>query len=284
MDETIQAPDGQFRLRLWGVRGSIPTPVERNLGHGGNTACVQICMHGDDSHRDDELLIIDAGSGIRALGAAIAGRAHPPSAVHIFLTHFHWDHVQGLPFFAPLFAPHSRILFHSVHPPQELRAVLARQMATPFFPLDFGAVAARTEFRQIVSPQTFGAVTLETFSLHHPQGSVGYRISDDRRAVVYATDHEHGVAPVDLGLRAVASHADALIYDAQYTAQEYASRKGWGHSTWQEAVAVARDAQVGKLVLFHHDPDRDDQALDAIVAQAQKDFPHTVAARESMSI
>ena len=284
MDHSSQAADGNFRLRLWGVRGSTPTPVERNLGHGGNTCCVQICVHGEDGSGDDELLILDAGSGIRALGAVIAGRARPPSAVHIFFTHFHWDHVQGLPFFAPLFSPHSRVVFHSVLPAQELRAILGRQMASPFFPVDFGAVAAQTEFRQITAPQSFGAVTLETFPLHHPQGSVGYRIADDRRAVVFATDHEHGVAEIDRRLRDLARDADALIYDAQYTAQEYAGRKGWGHSTWKEAVAVARDAQVKRLVLFHHDPERDDRALDGVVAEAQGEFPHTVAARESMLI
>jgi phosphoribosyl 1,2-cyclic phosphodiesterase len=233
---------------------------------------------------EDELLILDAGSGIRALGAAIAARPRPPNAIHIFFTHFHWDHLQGLPFFAPLFSPQSRIVFHSVHPPEELHAILARQMATPFFPVDFATIAAQTEFRTIASPQHFGAVTLETFPLHHPQGSVGYRISDACRSVIYATDHEQGNAEVDRSLRAIARHADALVYDAQYTAEEYVGRKGWGHSTWQEAVAIAKQANVRRLVLFHHDPNRDDRALEEIVAQAQREFPHTVAARESMVV
>jgi phosphoribosyl 1,2-cyclic phosphodiesterase len=284
MDQASQASDGSFGLRFWGVRGSIPTPVGRNLGYGGNTSCVEICARGGGALHDDEVLIVDAGSGIRALGAAIAERPQPPSTIHIFFTHFHWDHMQGLPFFAPLFAPQNHVIFHSAHPPRELRAILARQMATPFFPLDFGSVGAQTEFQQISSPQRFGAVTLEMFPLHHPQGSVGYRISEERKAIVYATDHEHGVAAVDRALRAVARRADALIYDAQYTPQEYASRRGWGHSTWKDAVEAARDAQVGRLILFHHDPDRDDKALDAIVAQAQLEFPQTVAARESMMI
>jgi phosphoribosyl 1,2-cyclic phosphodiesterase len=276
MDQASRATDGAFQLRLWGVRGSTPTPVEQNLGHGGNTPCVEILSG------EDEIFIIDAGTGIRALGATIAAR--PPTAIHIFFTHFHWDHLQGLPFFAPLFSPQSRIVFHSVHPPEELHTILARQMATPFFPVDFAAVAAHTEFRTLASPQRFGEVTLQTFPLHHPQGSVGYCISDAHRSVVYATDHEPGNAEVDRGLRAIARNADALIYDAQYTAEEYASRKGWGHSTWQEAVAIAKEAKVRRLVLFHHDPNRDDRALEEIVAQAQREFPNTVAAREAMTV
>lgn len=278
MDQASRAPDGSFHLRLWGVRGSTPTPVEQNLGHGGNTPCVEILSG------EDEVFIIDAGTGIRALGAAIAARARPPNAIHIFFTHFHWDHLQGLPFFAPLYSPQSRIVFHSVHPAEELHTILARQMATPFFPVDFAAIAAQTEFRTIASPQRFGAVTLETFPLHHPQGSVGYRISDAHRAVVYATDHEQGNVSVDHGLRAIARNADALIYDAQYTAEEYPGRKGWGHSTWQEAVSIAIESKVRRLILFHHDPHRDDRALEEIVAQAQLKFPETLAARESMTI
>jgi len=283
MDQANHAPsqtyDGSFGLRFWGVRGSTPTPVAGNLGHGGNTPCVEILQ--DD---EDAVLILDAGSGIRALGAAIATRPRHPGAIHIFFTHFHWDHLQGLPFFAPLFAPESRIVFHSVHPPESLREILSRQMAAPFFPVNFHEVAAHLEFRQIASPQSVGGVKLETFPLHHPQGSVGYCIRDARRTLVFATDHEQGNAAVDHGLREIARQADVLVYDAQYTLEEYPRRKGWGHSTWQEAVAVAAEAQVGRLVLFHHDPDRDDQALDEIVARARMDFPQTVAARELTTI
>jgi phosphoribosyl 1,2-cyclic phosphodiesterase len=279
MDQASHVSDGSWGLRFWGVRGSTPTPVARNLGYGGNTPCVEIL-------RDDEemVLILDAGTGIRALGAAIAARPRPPEAIHIFFTHFHWDHLQGLPFFAPLFAPHSRIVFHSVHPPQMLREILSRQMAVPFFPVNLNEVAAQLEFRQIASPQSVGSLTLETFPLHHPQGSVGYRITDASKTMVYATDHEQGNAAVDRGLREIARHADVLVYDAQYTPEEYPRRKGWGHSTWQEAAAVAAEAQAGRLVLFHHDPDRDDQALDEIVVKARMDFPQTVAARELMTI
>jgi phosphoribosyl 1,2-cyclic phosphodiesterase len=268
-----------FALRFWGVRGSTPTPVARNLRYGGNTTCVSV------ESNADQLLIFDAGSGIRSLGSELVQRAQPPKVLHLFFTHFHWDHLQGLPFFAPLFHKDTHLIFHSARPPEELSSILVRQMATPFFPVDFSAVPSRLEFRQIATDAlNFGDLTVQGFPLHHPQGAHGYRIADEHRSIVFATDHEHGDTTIDANLRAIAHKADVLIYDAQYTPAEYASHKGWGHSTWQEAVNVASDAQVGQLVLYHHDPDRDDDALDMIVDEAQRQFSETIAARESSTV
>lgn len=279
MDPESHPHDATFALRFWGVRGSTPTPVARNLGYGGNTPCVSV------QSSPDQLLIFDAGTGIRALGAELVQRPHPPSMLHLFFTHFHWDHLQGLPFFAPLYRQDTRLVLHSAHAPEELRSILARQMATPFFPVDFNVLPSHLEFRQITTdPVTFGGLTVQGFPLHHPQGAHGYRIADGHKSIVFATDHEHGDNSIDTGLRKIARNADVLIYDAQYTPTEYTQRKGWGHSTWQEAVNVARDAQVDKLVLFHHDPDHDDDALDAIVADARRQFPHAIAAREITNV
>jgi ribonuclease BN (tRNA processing enzyme) len=158
-------------------------------------------------------------------------------------------------------------------------------MATPFFPVDFNVLPSQLEFRRITTdPVAFGGLTVQGFPLHHPQGAQGYRIANGRKSIVFAIDHEHGDISIDTDLRKIARNADVLIYDAQYTPTEYTQRKGWGHGTWQEAVNVARDAQVDKLVLFHHDPDHDDAALDAIVADAQRQFPHTIAARETTTV
>lgn len=279
MDQESQIHGANFAFRFWGVRGSTPTPVARNLRHGGNTPCVSV------ESNADQILIFDAGSGIRALGAELAQRSKPPSVLHLFFTHFHWDHLQGLPFFAPLFHKDTRLIFHSARPPQELRSILARQMATPFFPVDFNAVPSQLEFRQIATDAlNFGDFTVQGFPLHHPQSAQGYRIANGHKSIVFATDHEHGDTAIDANLRTIAHRADVLIYDAQYTPAEYASRKGWGHSTWQEAVKVARDAQVNQLVLFHHDPDHDDDALDIIVDTAQQQFPQTIAASESSTL
>jgi phosphoribosyl 1,2-cyclic phosphodiesterase len=272
-----------FYLRFRGVRGSIPTPSEGYLGIGGNTPCMQVVCNDDASGQSGDLLIFDAGTGIRALGAEIAARPQAPATIHIFFTHFHWDHLQGLPYFPPLFSPATNLVFHSAHPPEKLRAVLAGQMETPYFPVLFDQVAATLEFRQIGSvPQRFASVTVEAFKLHHPQGSVGYRIVHPRKTAVYATDHEHGDSASDDGLIAMSQGADVLVYDAQYTPAEYKSRHGWGHSTWQEGIHIAKRASAKQLVLFHHDPDRDDEAVRRIEQEARQEFSATLAAFEGL--
>ena len=277
MTSTSAAHDAGLTLRLWGVRGSTPTPVARNLGHGGNTCCASVDAGSD-------LFIFDAGSGIRSLGAELMQRSTLPT-LHLFFTHFHWDHLQGLPFFQPLYRPDARLVLHSVHPAEDLQAILARQMASPFFPVDFSVVAPHVEFRQIHwSRIELGGITVEGFPLHHPQGAQGYRIASANKTIVFATDHEHGDATIDASLLTIARNADVLLYDAQYTPAEYEQRRGWGHSTWLEAVKVAREAEVDKLVLFHHDPDHDDVALEAITTEAQQHFPNTLAAREGTSV
>jgi phosphoribosyl 1,2-cyclic phosphodiesterase len=272
-----------FHLRFRGVRGSVPTPSPGYLGIGGNTPCMQVVCNDDTSGQPGELLIFDAGTGIRALGAEIAARPEAPAAIHIFFTHFHWDHLQGLPYFPPLFSPATHLVFHSAHPPEKLRAVLAGQMETPYFPVLFDQVAATMEFRQIgAAPQRFGSVTVEAFKLHHPQGSVGYRIVHPGKTAVYATDHEHGDSASDDGLIAMSQGADVLVYDAQYTPAEYESRHGWGHSTWQEGIHIAKQAGAKQLVLFHHDPDRDDEAVRGIEQEARQKFSATLAAFEGL--
>jgi len=273
-----------FHVRFWGVRGSVPTPSATHLGIGGNTPCVQIASE-TVAGESEELLIFDAGTGIRALGMEIAARPRPPAAIHIFLTHFHWDHLQGLPYFLPLFSPAANVVFHSAHPPEQLRAVLSAQMQSPYFPVLFDDLAAGLEFRHIgAEPQRFGPITVEAFALHHPQGAVGYRIHHPQKIAIYATDHEHGHPATDNRLIAMAKDADVLIYDAQYTPAEYQSRHGWGHSTWLEATHVARDADVKKLVLFHHDPDRNDESVAAMEEEARSKFHGTCAAYEGLCL
>jgi phosphoribosyl 1,2-cyclic phosphodiesterase len=278
MTPASQARDSAFTLTYWGVRGSIPTPGTAQQHYGGNTTCLSV------EGTSGEMLIFDGGTGIRPLGLELAARPELPSVIHLFLTHFHWDHIQGLPYFVPLFRSDAQIVLHSALPASELRSVLARQMAPPFFPVDFGKLPSQLEFRQTgTAPMECGNLRVQSFPLCHPQSSQGYRIEGGGRIVVFATDHEHGDPNIDANLREVSRGADVLICDAQYTPAEYESHRGWGHGTWLQAAELAAAAQVRQLVLTHHDPQRDDAALSAIEAHARQVFPNTSAAREGSS-
>jgi phosphoribosyl 1,2-cyclic phosphodiesterase len=272
--------EAPYRVRFWGARGSMPTPSTKNARMGGNTTCVQIKIS------DDELLVLDGGSGIHLLGREIMQRPQPPRHIHVFFTHFHWDHIQGMPFFEPLYSKHHSITLYSAHTPEVLQAVLTGQMLPPYFPVPWNEAAARLEYKQIgPSPMECAGLEISAFPLHHPQGSVGYNIQHPRRKIIFATDHEHGDAATDRNLRDVAHNADLLIYDAQYTPAEYStSKRGWGHSTWLEGVSVASDAGVRQLALCHHDPDRDDDSVDKIVEKAREEFVNSVAAAEGLEL
>ena len=263
-----------MKVTFWGVRGSIPTPQRENLGFGGETACVTIEAEG-------ARIVLDAGSGVRLLGDRIAAQ----EPVEILLSHFHWDHIQGLPFFAPLYKQ-GNVRFHAQVVAETLHANLAHQMTAPFFPLEFDAAPAHKEFSQFVwhVPFAIGPFQITPFPLHHPQDCTGFRVECGGRVIVYATDHEHGDAEKDATLLQYAKGADILIADAQYTVDEYAQRKGFGHSTWMDAAELAKAAEVGRLVLFHHDPRHCDDALRQIVAEARTVFARTEAARERMTL
>jgi phosphoribosyl 1,2-cyclic phosphodiesterase len=266
-------------LTFWGVRGSIPTPVAENLGFGGNTACLTI------RYADQPLLIFDAGSGIRALGNTLMDSVeHEQVGVHLFLTHFHWDHIQGIPYFAPIYRPNCGITVHSSVEPRDVRRTLGGQMRPPYYPVAMPATEAALVYKRIETAGTqIGDLLIRPFPLHHPNGATGYRIEAPHAVVVYATDHEHGDASRDATLRDYARDADILIYDAQYTPEEYEHRRGWGHSTWHEGAHLARAANVKQLILFHHDPTRTDRQLDQIVQEAQEEFENTLAAKEGWS-
>ena len=263
-----------IRLRFWGVRGSIPTPQLENLGYGGNTPCLELRV-------DNQLIIFDAGSGLRNLGSALLKEADGANLdLKVFLTHFHWDHIQGIPFFAPLFLPGNRVTFHS-HCNGSLEDILEGQMSRPYFPINLASVAAKREFVELDShAATISGITIRPFPLNHPQDAVGYRIEAGRTVIVYATDLEHGHPQLDSVLRDYAAGADLLIFDAQYTPEEYERFRGWGHSTWAEGVRAARDSGARRLLLFHHDPSHTDACLDEIAGTAKQTFDAVTPARE----
>jgi phosphoribosyl 1,2-cyclic phosphodiesterase len=270
----------RLAVRFWGVRGSVPTPDPESLKVGGNTTCVELKLP------NEELLIVDGGTGVRNLGLHLCEQeSKRPLKVNFLMTHFHWDHIQGLPFFLPLYGADNEVTFHSVEPPDKLKAVLHGQMTTPYFPVDFNRVAAKRSFVQIPHEGIqIGGVLIEPFPLHHPQGAYGYRFSRNGAIIVHASDHEHGHERTDLILEEHARDADILIYDAQFTPEEYASKQGWGHSTWTKAVELVQRANVKHLILFHHDPGHDDIFMQGIEEQARREFPRTTVAREGLTI
>jgi phosphoribosyl 1,2-cyclic phosphodiesterase len=265
-----------MNLRFWGVRGSIPTPHADRLRYGGNTTCLEI-----DALSKEEVVVIDCGTGLRALGEDLAHRPRV-RRVHILMTHFHWDHIQGLPYFPPLFQHDIDIVFYSTHPPDRVRGLLQVQMAEPFFPVPFASIPSNADFRQVQCGRPFsaGAFRVDAFPLHHPQGATGFRLDLDGRVLVHASDHEHGDARLDAGIVRVARNADILVMDAQYTPEEYAAKVGWGHSSIADAVQSAQAADVARLILFHHDPAHNDAFLDGMLARARHLFPSTDMACE----
>jgi phosphoribosyl 1,2-cyclic phosphodiesterase len=274
------------KLSFWGVRGSTPTVDPATWRYGGNTPCVELITP------DETQFIFDCGTGLRMLGSRwVNGSVSQTSNTHIFVTHYHWDHIQGLPFFAPLYDEKNHFQFYSFRSrflgPDSLRQVLETQMALPYFPVDFSAMNAHRKFRELDGEESFtiGENRVVTRWLNHPQGCLGFRIETPAGIVVYATDNEPGDAVLDKNLRELAADADIFINDAQFTpAQLAGNRKGWGHSSWQEGVNVAREVNAKTLVLFHHDPDSTDRVIDEILQQGREELDSVFAASEGMII
>jgi phosphoribosyl 1,2-cyclic phosphodiesterase len=261
---------GGMQICFWGVRGSMPSPSAGTLGYGGNTACVEIRLPGHPS------VILDAGTGIVPLG-----RAWKATETHVFLTHFHWDHIAGIPHFSPLYQPDQRIIFRAPASSKPLKAIIEGVMSAPYYPVQLDFAAAQKEFLEVhAAPIQVGPATIYPFPVNHPQGAFGYRIEAFDSTVVYAPDREHGHAELDMVFEEYSQNADVLIHDAHYTPEEYEQHRGWGHSTWFEATRVATKANIGRLILFHHDVSRTDLQVDHLVQMARGKFERTDGARE----
>ncbi len=266
-------------VRFWGVRGSVACPGSATARYGGNTACVEVRC-------GERLIIFDAGSGLRPLGLALAGTTVDAD---LFLSHCHLDHVWGLPFFEPCYAPTTRLRLWAGNllPEFTLRQTLGRLMDEPLFPRGPDLFRAQIEFRDFRCGETLrphSKVTLRTAWLNHPNRATGYRIEHAGHAVAYLTDTEHAPGTLDDNVLALARDVDLMIYDCTYTDEEYPAHAGRGHSTWQQGVRLAETARAKRLAIFHHDPSHNDAALDRIAGEAQAARPGTIVAAEGLTL
>ena len=267
-------------VRFWGVRGSTPSPGPETAGYGGNTSCVELRV-------GNEMLVLDAGSGIRRLGLALALELAGKSlTTTLLISHTHWDHIQGLPFFRPAYDRASRI--HVLGAPgtrTKLRAALVSQMDPMQFPVSLDSLAGIVAIDEFAADTTtIGSFVVRTIALNHPGGCSGFRITAGGTSVAYLPDHEHyrsAIGSSDHVVAAIARQAEAelvsflkgsdlLILDSQYDRTEYQEHIGWGHGCLDDSVALALRAGVGSLALFHHDPDHDDRQIDAMLEQARR--------------
>ncbi|MGH7186618.1 MAG: MBL fold metallo-hydrolase, partial [Pseudomonadota bacterium] len=246
----------------------------------GNTSCLEVRC---GSH----LLIFDAGTGLRPLGLALV--AEGPLDAELFLTHTHFDHVCGLPFFRPFFDPKNRWRLWAGHLGEgmTLRRVLGEFMMAPLFPVPPQVFRAEMEYRDFSAGDTLSAgpeVRVRTVALNHPDGAVGYRVEYQGKSLCYVTDTEHVPGAPDKNVLGLIAGADLVIYDCMYTDEEYPTYVGWGHSTWQEGIRLCQAAGAKRLVVFHHDPEHDDEQLSGIEREIAAVLPGSVAAREGLVI
>ena len=260
-------------IRFWGVRGSISAPGLATMTVGGNTSCLEVRL-------GEDLIVIDGGTGLRALGAHLGVT---PVRGTILFSHLHWDHIQGVPFFVPLFHPASEVTLVG---PTGLEEVLMSQMSRPTFPVGMDVFPANIHFVTVAPHEELdlGGVRVTTAPLNHPGGAIGYRVTDGEVSMAYGCDHEVGEIPSPSSLADLVRGTDVAVLDAQYLPEEYPARIGWGHSTYAQDAEIARAARVGQLLLTHHEPTRTDTQVAKIERHARRLFPASRAAREGMVI
>ncbi len=274
------SPSSEFAVHFWGVRGSIPSPGKDTVRYGGNTSCIELRIAGKS-------LIFDGGTGLRMLGKSL--QHLPPIDAYWFFTHYHWDHIQGVPFFHPLFVDGNKLQVYGAAPNQSpMEQHFKEHVLHLNSPVPTREIRADLKFHDLVCGEgmTLGDITIETGPLNHPNGAMGYRISWQGHSVVYCTDTEHFPDRLDENIMNLARDADVLIYDAMYTDEQYHDPKspkvGWGHSTWQEGVKLSKAAGVKNLAVFHHEPNHTDDMLDRIGVELQETFEGGFMAREGM--
>lgn len=263
-----------MEIKFWGTRGSIPAPGAQTLEFGGNTTCVEVVL------ANKQRIVIDGGTGLRLLGRHLMEN-HIPCRFHLLLTHGHWDHLLGIPFFEPIYLESTRVIVDGWPPAfQGMTRVFDSHMGDGFFPVAFDHLKADIDYLNTVANGTLDldSVLIDSIRLNHPQGGLGFRFREGKHTMVFITDNELGAAR---GRRIsefveFARGCDLLIHDAQYLPEEISERRGWGHSTYEEVVALAKEAEVHNLLLTHHDPSRSDGDVEKIVALCREIMtPHS---------
>ena len=268
-----------FKIKFWGARGSIACPGPRHLAFGGNTSCVEVAMGG-------ERVILDAGTGIRNLGHFLLKKDVKEAT--LLMSHTHWDHINGFPFFTPAFRPDYEFRVYAGHLPDVgIAHAFSEQMTHPFFPVPIEIMSANISFTDIKQGDEFfltPEIKVKTIPLNHPDGATAYRLEFKGRSLCYVTDTEHTPGKLDETILGFIEGADLMIYDCTYTDEEFPSKVGWGHSTWQEGVRLCQAANVNRLAIFHHDPDHEDDFMERLEDEAFNTWQRATVVRENMRI
>ncbi|MBI3709989.1 MAG: MBL fold metallo-hydrolase [Proteobacteria bacterium] len=269
-----------FKAKFWGVRGSIATPSADHLAFGGNTSCVELSM-------DGQRVILDSGTGIRNLGHWLLKKN--VQHAHLLLSHTHWDHINGFPFFTPAYRKTQSFTIMGGHLNESggVRRILSQQMDQPTFPVPLDMMAAKIAYEDFTAGDRFTLgrdIKVSTTTLNHPNGATGYRFDYRGKSLCYITDTEHIIGKPDENVLALIDGADIVIYDSTYTDKEFPKKVGWGHSTWQEGVRLCRAATAKRLVIFHHDPDHPDIFMEELESEARFTWSGAMVARENMRI
>ncbi|RED51342.1 MBL fold metallo-hydrolase [Aestuariispira insulae] len=275
--------NNNLSVTFWGTRGSIACPGPDTIRYGGNTSCLEVMC-------GNKRLIFDGGTGLPNLGRKIMTEPVPSELpVDLLLTHTHLDHIVGIPFFAPLHIPGNQVRLWAGHllPNRTLKQTLSDMMAPPLFPIPpeiFQADVAFHDFEPQSPPDVGDGIKIRTAPLNHPNGATGYRVDFAGKSVCYITDTEHVPGRPDQNILDLVQDADLIIYDSTYTDEEFDRFVGFGHSTWSEGVRLADAANVGRLVVFHHDPSHNDVFMDGIAAEVEKVRPGTIVAKEGETL
>jgi len=269
-----------FKIKFWGVRGTIACPGPKHTIFGGNTSCVEVSMGG-------EKVIFDMGTGVRSLGNWMLKKEALNATV--LLSHTHWDHINGFPFFKPAFDQRCsfKIMAGHLGAGRTIQQVLAEQMTAPYFPVPIDIMLANFSFHDFMAGDEFDLtdkIHVKTAPMNHPGGATGYRLEFDGKSMCYVTDTEHVRGTPDANVLKLIEGADLVIYDSSYADDEFEAKLGWGHSTWQEGIRLCKAANVKQLAIFHHDPDHEDEKMEQIECEARNMWECAFVARENVRL